>query len=145
MGTFQNCFGLELALIGSVWNYEGMVLHSLSAPIVCFFHARGRIFEPRIGCWIPRSIVWPPGTFLGSKMGSERGGVATESFRGGNSGEFPRPKCILWSIGSIWAGYFAKNLVFVIYFTGIYHFPGKLGRVPACYLGHRLVPLWAIA
>ena len=45
----------------------------------------------------------------------------------------------------MWAGYFAKNIVSFMYFQGIYNFPGKLGRVPACYLGNCLFPLWAIA
>ena len=38
-------------------------------------------------------LIWGqhfgPGTFLGSKMGPEKSEVATESFCGGNSGEFP--------------------------------------------------------
>ena len=48
---------------------------------------------------------------------------------------------IIYNIGPIWAGYFAKNLCFFNYFAGIYHFQGKLGRAPACYPGPLPIPL----
>ena len=54
-----------------------------------------RCFMPGDGFLSPGSDFWiwgqhvGPGTFLGSKMGPEKSEFATETFCGGNSGEFP--------------------------------------------------------
>ena len=42
-----------------------------SARICCFFHARGRILEPGVRFWIPRSTFWP-GDLFGSIFGSRK-------------------------------------------------------------------------
>ena len=73
---------LEFRDRGSAWFFS---------PHLLFFHARGWIFEPRIGFWIPRSTFWP-GDLFWSKMGPEKSKFVTETFCHGSSGEIPKPK-----------------------------------------------------
>ena len=90
-GTLQNVFWPQLALYGSVWNFETGVLHSCSARIFCFFMPRGRFLSPALDFGSP-GRHFGPGTCLGSKMGPGKSGVAMKSFCGGLAGDFPRPK-----------------------------------------------------
>ena len=53
---------LEFRDRGSAWFFSAHLL---------FFHAQGRIFEPRIGFWIPRSTFWPVDLF-GDNNGSRK-------------------------------------------------------------------------
>ena len=73
---------LEFRDRGSAWFFSAHL---------SFFHAQGRIFEPRIGFWIPRSTFWP-GDLFGVKNGSRKSVFATESFCHGSSVAIPKPK-----------------------------------------------------
>ena len=68
---------LEFRGRGSAWFFS---------PHLLFVHAQGRIFEPRIGFWIPRSTLWP-GDFVGEKWARKKtrfcdGMVLSWQFRG---------------------------------------------------------------
>ena len=73
---------LQFRGLGSAWFFSAHLL---------IFHARGRIFEPGIGFWIPRSTFWP-GDLFWVKNGPGKSDFVVESFCGGSSGEIPRPK-----------------------------------------------------
>ena len=143
-GTLQNEFWPYLALYGSVWNSETGVLHGFSARIFCFFMPGGRIFEPGIRFWIPRSTFWPGDLFGVNKWSRKKwicdGSILSWQFRG-NSQTQMNSVVHRIHLGRL----LCPKPLFFNYFTRMYHFSGKMGRAPAYYLGHCLFPLWAIA
>ena len=82
-----------LAITCTIWlrlEFRGLDSAWFFSPHLLFFHAQGRIFEPRIGFLDPGSTFWPRDLF-GVKTWSRNSEFATESFCHGSSGEFPRP------------------------------------------------------
>ena len=63
-----------LALTYTIWlrlQFRGLDSAWLFSAHLLVFHARGLIFEPGIGCWIPRLTFWP-GDLFGVKNGPEK-------------------------------------------------------------------------
>ena len=71
------------------------------------------------------SAFWPGGHFWSKKWDPENSAVVMV-FCHDNSGESLRPKSILWSLGPIWAGYFAAQIVFSV-FSMDFLFSRKIG------------------
>ena len=99
------------------------------------------MFEPGIGFWDPGSTCWPRDLF-GVKNGSRKkwfcdGIILRWQFRGHSQTQMNS------MVHSIHLGrLLCQKPWFLNSFTGISHFPGKLGRAPACYLpGPLPIPL----
>ena len=126
---------LQFRILDSAWFFSAHLL---------VFHARGRIFEPRIGFWDLWSTFWP-GDLFEVKNGSRKksicdGIILWWQFRGNSQTQM---NSIIYRthLGRLLC---PKTSLFN-YFQRIYHFPGKLENAPACDPGHSLFPLWAIA
>ena len=62
------------AIIYAIWlrsEFRGQHSAWLFGAHFLFFHTPGRILEPRIGFWIPRSTFWP-GDVFGAILGSPK-------------------------------------------------------------------------
>ena len=124
LGNVDDFWGVPQNVFAHTLHYMAPFAIPNTGFCMVFQRASFVFFMPRGGILSPGSYFlisgrhFGPGTFLGSKMGPEKSEFATESFCHGSSGENPKPKWIILYIGPIWAGYFAKNLGFLLIFKG---------------------------
>ena len=98
-------------------------------------------FESRIRFLDLGSTFWP-GDLFGVKKWSRKNDFVMEWFCHGNSGEIPRPKSILLSIGPIWAGYFVPKPPYLVIFKGLPIFRKTGERPGSAPLYIPYSPLW---
>ena len=111
-----------------------------SAHLLFLFMFRGRFLSPRLDGWIQVNILARE-PFWGQKQVPEKWFcdevMLSWQFRG-----FPKTQMNSMVHRTHLGRLLCQKTVFVfLYFTGIYHFPGKLENAPACYPGTLPIPL----